>query len=38
MGIMSLAISKGTKVSLSADGSDAKEAVEALANFISSES
>ena len=38
MGIMSLAISKGTTVGLSADGSDAGEAVEALANFISSES
>ena len=31
MGIMSLAISKGTKVGLSADGSDAEEAVEAPA-------
>ena len=38
MGIMSLAISKGTTVSLSADGSDAEEAVDALCKFISSES
>jgi len=37
MGIMSLAISKGITVNLSADGSDAEEAVETLAKFISNE-
>ena len=38
MGIMSLAIGRGTTVTLSADGSDEEEAVDALAKFISSES
>ena len=37
MGIMSLAISKGTTISLSAEGSDEGEAVETLAKFISNE-
>ena len=34
MGIMSLAISKGTAVTISADGSDEESAVEALAALI----
>lgn len=37
MGIMSLAISKGITVNLSADGFDEEEAVEALAKFIANE-
>lgn len=37
MGIMSLAISRGTTISLSAKGSDEEEAVETLAKFISNE-
>lgn len=37
MGIMSLAISKGITVNLSAEGSDEEEAVETLAKFISNE-
>ncbi len=35
MGIMSLAISKGATITLSAEGSDEAEAVESLAKFIS---
>ncbi len=35
MGIMSLAISKGATVTLSAEGSDEEEAVESLVKFIS---
>ncbi len=34
MGIMSLAIGKGATITLSAEGSDEDEAVEALAKFI----
>lgn len=37
MGIMSLAISSGTEVILSAEGSDAEQAVNALAAFVSKE-
>ena len=34
MGIMSLAIARGTEVTLSADGNDAEDAVNALAAII----
>lgn len=37
MGIMSLAISKGTAVIISADGSDEESAVEALSALIEKE-
>lgn len=37
MGIMSLAISKGTTVTISADGSDEESAVEALSSLIDKE-
>jgi catabolite repression HPr-like protein len=37
MGIMSLAISRGITITLSADGSDEEEAVDALAKFITNE-
>lgn len=37
MGIMSLAIAKGTKVTLTADGDDAEKAVTALATLIGKE-
>lgn len=37
MGIMSLAIAKGTQVTLSADGHDSEEAVNALAALIENE-
>lgn len=37
MGIMSLAISKGTSVIISADGSDEESAVEALSSLIDKE-
>lgn len=37
MGIMSLAISKGTQVTISADGSDEESAVEALSALIEKE-
>jgi len=37
MGIMSLAISKGTSVTISADGSDEESAVEALSALIEKE-
>ena len=37
MGIMSLAIARGTQVTLSADGSDADDAVNALAAIIENE-
>lgn len=37
MGIMSLAISKGTAVTISADGSDEESAVDALAALIEKE-
>lgn len=37
MGIMSLAISKGTDVKISADGSDEESAVEALSALIEKE-
>ena len=37
MGIMSLAISKGTSVTISADGSDQESAVEALSALIEKE-
>lgn len=37
MGIMSLAVARGTTVSLFADGSDAEQAVEALEQLIGSE-
>ncbi|WP_422122766.1 HPr family phosphocarrier protein [Planococcus sp. X10-3] len=37
MGIMSLAISKGTSVTISADGSDEETAVEALSALIEKE-
>jgi catabolite repression HPr-like protein len=34
MGIMSLAVSKGTEVSISADGEDQEEALKALVSFL----
>jgi phosphotransferase system HPr (HPr) family protein len=37
MGIMSLAIAQGAEVTLSASGSDADEAVEALNSFLGKE-
>ncbi len=37
MGIMSLAIASGTPIKLVAEGSDEKEAVEALAAFVEKE-
>ncbi|GAA0318094.1 HPr family phosphocarrier protein [Bacillus carboniphilus] len=37
MGIMSLALGAGSQVTLSAEGNDEKEAIEALAAFISRE-
>ncbi|MGJ7920207.1 HPr family phosphocarrier protein [Neobacillus sp. LXY-4] len=37
MGLMSLAISSGSEVSLSANGSDETEAIEALCNYICDE-
>ena len=37
MGIMSLAIAKGSVVTLIADGDDAEKAVNALANLIGAE-
>lgn len=37
MGIMSLAISSGTEVSISAEGSDAEQAVNALVALVSKE-
>lgn len=37
MGIMSLAISSGTEVNISAEGSDAEQAVIALADLVSKE-
>lgn len=37
MGIMSLALGAGSQVTLSAEGNDEKEAIEALAAFISKE-
>lgn len=37
MGIMSLAISKGTNVTISADGSDEENAVNALSSLIEKE-
>lgn len=37
MGIMSLAISSGTEVIITAEGSDAEQAAEALAAFVSKE-
>lgn len=38
MGIMSLAVSKGTNVTISADGADEEAAVEGLAKLIETES
>ena len=37
MGIMSLAISSGTEIYISAEGSDAEEAVNALTELVSKE-
>ena len=37
MGIMSLAISTGTEIVISADGADAEQAVESLAVLVSKE-
>lgn len=37
MGIMSLAISSGTEVNISAEGSDAEQAVIALTDLVSKE-
>ncbi len=37
MGIMSLAVSSGTEITLSADGPDEEQAVEALSAMISKE-
>jgi phosphotransferase system HPr (HPr) family protein len=34
MGIMSLAVSKGTEITIQADGPDAEEAVNALAEIV----
>lgn len=38
MGIMSLAIARGTQVTILADGNDASDAVEALAAIVEKES
>lgn len=35
MGIMSLAVASGTEITISADGADAEEAVNALAAIVS---
>jgi catabolite repression HPr-like protein len=37
MGIMSLAISSGTEITISAEGPDASQAVTSLANLVSKE-
>lgn len=37
MGLMSLAVSSGTEVSITANGSDETEAIEALVQYISNE-
>ena len=37
MGIMSLAVAKGTEIVISADGPDAEKAVEALAEMVNKE-
>lgn len=37
MGIMSLAISTNTEIKISAEGNDAKEAVQALSDIVSKE-
>lgn len=37
MGLMSLAISSGSEITLIADGSDENEAVEALAKYVQQE-
>ncbi|KOY82195.1 HPr family phosphocarrier protein [Lysinibacillus macroides] len=37
MGIMSLAIAKGTEITLSSEGNDAEQAVTALAKIIENE-
>lgn len=37
MGIMSLAISTGTEITISADGTDAEQAVTALVSLVSKE-
>ncbi|MDQ0338480.1 catabolite repression HPr-like protein [Caldalkalibacillus uzonensis] len=37
MGIMSLAIAKGTNITISAEGHDAEEAIQALTEFVSKE-
>ncbi|EGL84094.1 Phosphotransferase system, phosphocarrier protein HPr [Caldalkalibacillus thermarum TA2.A1] len=37
MGIMSLAVAKGTNITLSAEGHDAEEAIAALTRFVSKE-
>ncbi|WP_018132088.1 HPr family phosphocarrier protein [Effusibacillus pohliae] len=37
MGIMSLAISKGSEITIKAEGSDAERAVETLAEMVSRE-
>ncbi|CAH0122062.1 MULTISPECIES: HPr family phosphocarrier protein [unclassified Paenibacillus] len=37
MGIMSLAISSGTEVNISAEGSDAEQAIAALVSLVSKE-
>jgi len=38
MGIMSLAVSTGTAITISADGKDAEKAVDYLADFVGKES
>ncbi|WP_456273362.1 HPr family phosphocarrier protein [Bacillus sp. AK031] len=38
MGLMSLAVSSGTEITLIADGTDEKEAVRQLAEFVQKES
>ncbi|MNH46440.1 HPr-like protein Crh [compost metagenome] len=37
MGVMSLAVAKGTEVTLSSEGNDAEQAVTALATIIENE-
>jgi len=37
MGVMSLAVAKGTEVTLSSEGNDAEQAVSALATIIENE-
>lgn len=37
MGVMSLAVAQGTQITLSAEGHDAEEALQALSRFVTEE-